>query len=919
MSRFTSASRTAFAAAFFLTLLFRAGPIFSQEQDIPGAPFITKVSVRLKDQADDQSLRGLIPLRDGDVFSLKDVTEAVRKVYQTGLFSDVEVLREGEQNVILTFVLERRLYTRRIVFSGLDDISVRGLKAGMYAVREGQPFEQGNMQRAETELKEILAEEGYFQAVVTGGYREEPAASRVDVTFQVDMNSRYVVNSIEFSGDVIVSEPDLRKKMDIKVGKSFVPAELDADIERLKNYYHSLDYQQVEISVRDRIFDDLRQRVNLVLEVIPRDKIVIEIQGAETPLDLISPLWEARIFEEWGLDEGEAKILNWLRRKGFLFASVRSRVEREDNVLRVIHTVSKGKRFRIENVQFRGVTHFSPEEIKKELNIRESIPLLGRSDGAKLFELPFEIQELYKTKGFPDAAAELVFERDGERVKPIFIVSEGRQEIIKNIVFEGWTLFSPEQMSGQIQSRPEGPFFQPLVQKDIERLQTFYLNHGIRGTEISAQVNRKEEDFFDVTFQIREGAEVRIEEVIITGNKVTRRAVIQREILVDPGEKARYDLIRLTKRNLEGLGIFTEVKIEEIPLSEGRINLLISVREGELNYASLGLGLETKEGPRSFDIWNDVLRLRGTAEYIRNNIFGSAIQLSLVGQLSPREQRAVVALEQPYFFGIPLETVLNAWVEREERVSYSFDRRGISLSTARFLNPEADMVLLGTLRVARTTLFDLYLPESEVDRQFFPYSTTSLAGSFVWDKRNDPFNPERGHFFSSSLEWAYPLFNTESNYLKLFAKHQHYFSLYPRVTLAVTGRIGLGRGKMPIHERFFGGGSNTFRGEEYDELGPNDPDSGKPVGGKALMLVNLELTFPILKNFPNVYGVIFYDKGNIFAKRSTVSWKGLKDAAGLGLRYKTPLGPVRLEVGWPMDGGINLRRAMFYVTIGNIF
>jgi outer membrane protein insertion porin family len=313
------------------------------------------------------------------------------------------------------------------------------------------------------------------------------------------------------------------------------------------------------------------------------------------------------------------------------------------------------------------------------------------------------------------------------------------------------------------------------------------------------------------------------------------------------------------------------------------------------------------------------MRVRGTSEYIRSNIFGSAIQLSVVGQLSPREQRAVVALEQPYFFGIPLDTVINGWVEREERVSYSFDRRGISLSTVKSLNSSEEMVLLGTLRAARTTLFDLYIPESGVDRQFFPYSTTSLSGSFIWDRRSDPFNPENGYFFSSSLEWAYPLFNTESNYLKIFAKHQHYFSLYPGVTFAVTGRLGLGRGRMPIHERFFGGGSNTFRGEEFDELGPKDPESGKPVGGKALMLVNLELTFPVLKNFSNMYGVFFYDMGSIYSKRSQVSWKGLQDAAGLGLRYKTPLGPVRLEVGWPLDNGLNLKKAKFFITIGNIF
>jgi len=189
----------------------------------------------------------------------------------------------------------------------------------------------------------------------------------------------------------------------------------------------------------------------------------------------------------------------------------------------------------------------------------------------------------------------------------------------------------------------------------------------------------------------------------------------------------------------------------------------------------------------------------------------------------------------------------------------------------------------------------------------------------IWDKRGDPFNPESGHFFSSVLEWAYPLFYSESDFLKSFTKFQYYQSFWSRMLFSLTGRLGLGRGLIPIHERFFAGGSNSFRGARFDELGPKDPDSDMPVGGKALVLFNFELSFPVFPQLPNLLGTVFYDKGNVFARRRQVSLGGLQDALGLGLRYRTPLGPVRLELGWNLDAPQGARRAFWFITIGNVF
>ena len=164
----------------------------------------------------------------------------------------------------------------------------------------------------------------------------------------------------------------------------------------------------------------------------------------------------------------------------------------------------------------------------------------------------------------------------------------------------------------------------------------------------------------------------------------------------------------------------------------------------------------------------------------------------------------------------------------------------------------------------------------------------------------------------------YPFWR-ESDFLKLFFKFQYFYPLVRQVNLSATMRVGLGRGRIPIPERFFAGGSNSFRGEEYDMLGPKDPVYGEPVGGVALFLMNLEMSFPLLESVKNLAGAVFYDLGNVFSKRKDFSLLGLRGALGFGVRYKTPLGPVRFDLGWNLDAPEPKRGPLAFITIGTVF
>ncbi len=902
-----------------LCLLLGFFPLESVSQSLSSSPRVAAVSVMVDGQSSGEDMKKLIPIKEGEPFSLNRVSSSIKQIYKTGLFSEIQVVKEGDLDVRLTYLLTRKLFARRIVFQAEEKLPRQKLRVNISSLREGTFFTEEKLEKAAEELKEALIQEGYFQPEIETFTKKDPKSSSFDVFFRIISFKKFVITEISFSGDVILPEDELRIVMKSKEGKRLIPSMLAEDITKLKDVYSANEYQRAEIEVGKVRFDEREGSVSLSLIVIPNERIEIVVEGAKVPLEILRPIWETRIFEDWGVKEGEAKILSHMRKKGYLFASVTSSIEREDNRMRVIHTVTLNEKNKILKISYNGLNYFAPSQLEAELGVGERISLLKWIDAERLLKLPEEIEFLYELNGFPDAHVDTNFVRKRNGVEVLFFIQEGNQQKIQRISFEGIQSFDSRVLFEQIGSSEGGPFVPLNLQKDMEKLESHYLNQGFRGTEITARVDEAGDDLFSVTFRINEGNKVKIEKIIITGNDATGRKAILRELRIKEGDYARSNGIRESKRRLERLGIFTSVQIEEISLSPERENVVINVREGKRNYASLGLGLETATKPEAFGIWDVSWRLRGTAEFIRSNVFGSAGQASLVGQYSLADKRAVLSWEQPYFFGLPVVTSWNTWVEQIYRESYTSDGKGMSMTTIKRVSE--NVMFLASLKWAETTLIDLQIEPNEVDRQFSPYSVTSLTGSFIWDRRNDPINPHRGSFLSLALEKAFPLLEDESNYVKTFIRNQHYVPILSEVIFNMTFRLGFGGGKMniPIHERFFAGGSNSFRGERFDELGPVDEVSGKPVGGEALLLLNFEVTFPIFSTLRDLRGTFFYDVGNVFERIEDIALVSMQNAVGFGIRYRTPLGPIRLELGWNLNDPREERKPLVFFTIGNLF
>lgn len=913
--------RAAFSVSGLSLALFVLG-LFASAFPLPQVaetPVVAGVTVWVDGLPASENLEPLISIRPGDRYSLAAVSQAIRHVYQSGLFSDIEVSRSGAEKVALKFMLTRKRVVRKVHFLGHRGISSQKLRNALYSLQEDGFFSEEKLSRAISELKIALSDEGFFQPTIQVSVKRLEGIPLNDVAFVIQAGARYAISDIRFEGRGDIPLAELQKAMRTKVGDLYNLSRLDQDIVRLRELYVEQRFPRAAVDLVAEDFLPENGTVFLVIRIDPDERIDIVIRGADISSRLVRSIWEEKIFEDWGLGEGEVRILDHLRAQGYVLATVDSRIERTDQGIRVIHQVEPGQKFRVRDVRFNGNRYLSAAEIKQALGLNGSTFLFSPLDGKRIFELPRDIETLYQVKGFPDAQVAFQFVEEGRDLGVIYTVSEGQQRRIEAIEINGASLIDPAAIREQLSIVEGGPFFRPAVQRELEKLNTLYLNRGIRGTRIDSRVEALNDGLFRVAFGIEEGTVVKIQSLLISGHFVTRKNVIERELSIGAGDPARLDMITISRQNLESLGIFSSVTIEEIPVSDEWEHLVISVREGDRNYVGFGVGLETRD-----PIWSGSsllsadLRLRGTAEYMRSNVFGRAASLSFVSQFSLSEKRAVVIWQQPYFlFSFPVRTSLSAWIESEDRQSFTYEREGISLTGTRPIFWNLDF--LATVRYTRTVLKKLEIPPNEIDREFYPYSKTSLAPSFVLERRDDAFNPERGAFSSLALEWALPLFQTESEFLKALFKYQRYVSPFSRVVIGSTFRLGLGQGKIPIHERFFAGGSNSFRGAEFDELGPKNIDSGVPVGGKALLLFNFEGSFPVLSSLRDLSGVVFYDVGNVFSGRDDLDLADMEHAVGAGLRYRTPLGPARLELGWNLTAPERRGKPIVFITIGNIF
>jgi outer membrane protein insertion porin family len=314
--------------------------------------------------------------------------------------------------------------------------------------------------------------------------------------------------------------------------------------------------------------------------------------------------------------------------------------------------------------------------------------------------------------------------------------------------------------------------------------------------------------------------------------------------------------------------------------------------------------------------------LRGSVEVTRRNLRGMGRTASAFVRGSFRGSRLLLNLREPWLFGRPLDSFLTAFWEEEDRTGFDYNRKGGLAQVGQKVASRTTLIYRYLYQ--DTAVFNIEVPVEEIDRQYRTYTVSGPTFSVVWDGRDDPLEPRRGAFFGSDLVVSAAALGG-TDYVKSFFQTSNIHRLHPDLALVLSLRLGLAATYgdapplLPLPERFFAGGAYGPRGWPVDGVGPKvvNPDGEFfATGGNALLLGGAELRYDLTRQLQLAS---FLDVGNVFLEARNLSVADLRKSVGVGVRYLTPIGPIRLDYGYKIHRLPGESPGRFHLTIGYAF
>lgn len=512
------------------------------------------------------------------------------------------------------------------------------------------------------------------------------------------------------------------------------------------------------------------------------------------------------------------------------------------------------------------------------------------------------------------AGALVSHEESGEpgSAKVTFKMVPGSLTTIASVALDGAPAAKDRSETAVIEllTRESSPFRNADVARDRTTLLASLRDDGYLDARVEVST-----DFSDdrtsvaVVFHVTPGPRVRVGQILVVGLEDTRETVVRRESRLKEGDFLSYQKLLDTQSGLSATGLFTNVQIRELPGDEDRRDVIIEVTEGARTTIVPGLGYAEAE------------RWRASVELTRLNISGLGRTASLFLRSSLRGSRALLSLTEPYAFGRRQAVNLRFYAEDDRsRDAFDFHRLGFQ---AQSVFPLGSSNLLFQYTFQTTTTTNVEKPCAEVNRDLCDGKISGPSLGLVHDTRNDALDPRRGSLLSLETLLSAASLGGDS-FLKSSAFAARYEEIRAGTVLAGSVRLGLSRAfgdsvELPLPERFFAGGASLMRGFKIDEVGPGrlSPD-GQFVssGGNALIAAALEARFDVTASL----GLqIFAETGNVFRRVSGIRLGDLREVAGVGLRYRSPFGPLRLDWGFKLDRRAGESLGQLHLGVGYAF
>lgn len=536
------------------------------------------------------------------------------------------------------------------------------------------------------------------------------------------------------------------------------------------------------------------------------------------------------------------------------------------------------------------------------------------------------VHRLYIANGYLDAQVEKPiyhYSDDGVRVDATVPITEGRQYSFGQISFSGQTIYSSEELRGQLIDLLEQPYTDSRISDIPRRLQTFYRTRGYYEVKVEAIGNPPAANHgkVPVVVSITPGRLYHFDGVTVQGLERLRPSYITKRFSKFSGKTYSPELVDEKFRELMKSGLFTVLQIKPTPIGGDVLRLDISAEEAKPKEFGLALGYGSYTGA-----------IVG-ASFRDRNLFGYGRPISTLMEWSQRGYKWEILWEDPYLFDTDF-----GFKAKLSALTFDFDgydklETGLRLDFTRRLSKQVEVGLVLSARHVEVTSADIN-PTLLGDTAYF---VSSIGLTQTLDLRDSKVNPTRGFVFDSTFDFATSALGSNINFIRSTGRVSYYLPFghepklgFPdkRSMLALGARAGIihpfdGDGtaaEIPIDERFFSGGSTTVRSFAERDLGPHDHDH--PIGGEFFSVFNAEYTFPI---YGELLGAVFFDAGNLLPnsadpfEKVTAGLDDMRYAVGVGLRYKLPIGPIRIDYGYNPDRRADEDAGAFHFSFGLAF
>jgi outer membrane protein insertion porin family len=947
-------------------------------------------SIDLPGVLDRDHLLQMIPQKVGQPLDRDQIRESIRILFATGRFADIqaEVAPSGS-DVLLTFTTSPNSFVGAVDVEGAPGHPNTNQILNAAKFQLGELYTPDKLNRALQNVRQLMQENGYYRARVTAESNSDTVTQQMNILLHITPGEPAHIGEVKVTGHSSFSQSQLQDAARMHPGERVTAVRVTNSLQYLRKRFQKQQRVLAQVSIAEQKYRSESNAVDYTYLIEPGPVVLISAQGFRISRGLLKkevPVYEENSLDDDLLNEGKRNLLDYLLSRGHFDATVEIQKETTPDTISITYRIVPGLVHKFEVIEITGNKYFSRQMLQSRLQIQPSGKFFfrGRFSGALLKNDVANLQALYVSNGFREAKIQTKVD-DNYRGVPNHIavhiqVEEGPQTLVGAFHIAGSQKINAKSFP-ELNTTVGQPYSEQNLAKDRESILSYYFNHGFSNAtlDIIAKPLPGQPDREDIAYNIQEGEQFFVNQVMVAGLEHTRKYVVQREIREVAGQPLSQQDILDTQSRLYDLGIFNQVDtaVQNPEGSDPQKNVLVQVQEAKRYTFTYGFGLEFETGlpsGTSAPTGSTGVSPRVGFDVTRLNVGGRDQTLTFQSHVGRLQQRGLISYEIPklfnqerfkIFYTIFYDNSLDVATFTSQREEGKIDLR------QQIGNPLLNHSTSITYRFDYRYVKASHLASNFSPAEFSLFSLPARVGgpglTFISDKRDNPLESTKGQYFTLDAFAASSYFGSQANFARTLAQDSTYYAFgrpNHKFVFARSTTLGLeqvyrgtlvfppgacqlsglslsscpaGISVIPLPEVFFAGGGNSHRGFGLNQAGPRDPDSGFPVGGTALFVNSEELRFPqvSLPFLGEGFGfAIFHDMGNVFTAghdmlKGLLRWhqpdpvqcvpsdgviipacetyfnnRGYdftSHAVGLGLRYKTPIGPLRFDFGYNLN------------------